>query len=637
MSLTTLLEPVPYNQVRIHDGFWFRRQHINATVTIPVIESHNVQSGRLQALQLNRSSDEDQPTPHIFWDSDIYKWIEAASYASVTHPDPERNAAVDRAIDLIGAAQQADGYINSYFTGVEPEKRWTNLRDWHELYCAGHLMEAAVAHFQATGNPRLLDIACRFADTIDRTFGAQAGKRRGVPGHEEIELALVKLFRVTGQSRYLKLATYFLDERGQQPHTFDLEQERHGVPLGAYAYNGYKFFQAHKPVRSQIEPVGHAVRAMYLYSAMVDVAMAGDDSDLFRTCERLWENLTRKRQYITGGIGSSARNEGFTTDYDLPNSTAYAETCAAVGLIQWAHRMLQVTGEGNYADILETTLYNAALAGVSLDGKRFFYVNPLESRGDHHRQEWFDCACCPANIARLIASVGHLFFSTSSNSLAVHLYADSTVTTNVGTNQVQMETHTRYPWSGDIRITVTPTEATEWTLALRLPGWCREADLRINDEPVEWRPSFKDGYIHLNKRWQGGDRIHYRLEMPVERIQSHPAILENRGRIALQRGPLVYCIEETDNPGPLADLEILSGADIRPSELHELEPELVSLDVEAVRHTTVAGDDGIPYAPHRCIAPVPVRCRAIPYYAWDNRDPGEMMIWLRHRCSTLDG
>ncbi len=636
MPLTTLLEPVPYDKVRFRDGFWYRRQHINATVTLPVIESYNVQSGRLQALQLSRSSDGDQPTPHIFWDSDIYKWIEAASYASVTYPDPKRDAAVDRAIDLIGAAQQSDGYINSFFTTVEPEKRWTNLRDWHELYCAGHLMEAAVAHVQATGDPKLLDIACRFADTIDRTFGPEAGKRRGVPGHEEIELALVKLFRVTGQTRYLKLAKYFLDERGQQPHTFDLEQESHGVPLGAYAYNGYKFFQAHEPVRSQTEPVGHAVRAMYLYSAMVDVAIACDDRDLFRACERLWQNLTGKRQYITGGIGSSARNEGFTTDYDLPNNTAYAETCAAVGLIRWAHRMLQVTGEGKYADSLETALYNAALAGVSLDGKRFFYVNPLESRGDHHRQAWFDCACCPANIARLIASVGNLFFSTSCQRLSVHLFADSTVTTNVGTTRVQVETQTRYPWSGDIRMTVTPEDTASWTLALRHPGWCREAELRINEECVEWRPLFKDGYIHVNKRWQKGDTIHYRLGMPVERIQSHPAILENRGRIALQRGPLIYCLEETDHTGPLADLEIFADADIRPSVMHELEPELVSLDLEAVRHASFPGDDGSPYTPHRCIPPVTARCRAIPYYAWDNRAPGEMMIWLRHRCYTLE-
>ena len=397
-------------KVAIRDAFWAPRIEVNRTETVPIEFEQCRKTGRIDAWKLDWREGM-QPEPHPFWDSDVAKWIEAAACSLATHPDARLERRVDRVIDLIAKAQRPDGYLNTYFSVVAPEKRWANLGMWHELYCAGHLIEAAVAYWEATGKSRFLDVVRRYADAIDAEFGP--GKRRGCPGHQEIELALVKLYRATGERRYLELALFFLNQRGQQPSVFREELERldpEDARLNRHFFGEGEAFhteycQDHLPVREQGQALGHAVRAMYLYCAMADVAGETGDQELRRACLRLWNSVCDRRMYVTGGIGSSLRNEGFTHDYDLPNLSAYAETCAAVGLVFWSHRMLELECDGRFADVMERALYNGAISGVSLDGRRFFYVNPLASHGDVARREWFDCACCPPNIARLLASL----------------------------------------------------------------------------------------------------------------------------------------------------------------------------------------------------------------------------------------
>ncbi|HEU5230945.1 MAG TPA: beta-L-arabinofuranosidase domain-containing protein, partial [Ktedonobacteraceae bacterium] len=379
--------PVAHTAVTIEDGFWALRLRELREHTLPLMYEQFKQNGHFALFQ-GEWRLEKKPIPYVFWESEVTKWLEAASYSLASHPDAALNALVDEVITLIASIQQPDGYLNAWFTTVEPEKRWTNLRDWHELYCAGHLIEAAVAHFEATGKRTLLDVACRYADYIDTIFGREEGKRRGYCGHEEIELALIKLYRATQEQRYLALAHYFVEERGQQPFFFDEEARARGEDPAHFWAKTYEYCQSHLPVREQDKVVGHAVRAMYLYCAMADLARELDDQSLLQACQRLWQHLCSTRLYLTGGLGSSADNEGVTTDYDLPNEAAYAETCAAAGLVFWSHRMLQIDTDRRYADVLEQALYNGVLSGLSLDGASFFYENPLESLGNHHRQQW---------------------------------------------------------------------------------------------------------------------------------------------------------------------------------------------------------------------------------------------------------
>jgi uncharacterized protein len=414
--------PVPFTAVEIHDHLWSGRQRVVLERTVPFIYGQCEKIGMIEALDVTAPpgplafpyKNNGTSTTVMYWDSDIDKWIETASYSLARHGDPELDARIDDVIARITKAQQPDGYFNSFFQRREPSKQWTNLRDWHELYCAGHLIEAAVAHAQATGKDTLLDAMRRYADHIERRFGTGPNQKCGYCGHEEIELALVKLYRLTAERGYLDLARYFVDERGRQPHYFDIEARERGQDPANYWHRTYQYSQSHVPVREQDRVVGHAVRAMYLYSAMADLAAEFDDVSLLQACRRLWSDLTGKRLYVTGGLGPSAGNEGFTTDYDLPNETAYAETCASVGLVFWAHRMVLLEGDGCYADVTEQALYNGALSDISLDGEQFFYGNPLASRGDHHRWIWHRCPCCPPNIARLIASLGSYVYSVAS-------------------------------------------------------------------------------------------------------------------------------------------------------------------------------------------------------------------------------
>jgi DUF1680 family protein len=605
---------------------------VNREQTIPHEYKQCKDTGRIDAFLLNWKQGM-VPKPHYFWDSDVAKWIEAASYSLATHPDAELDALLDEVIEKIAGAQQKDGYLNTYFIQVEPENRWVNLGMWHELYCAGHLMEAAVAHFEATGKRKFLDVMCRYADYIDSVFGP--GKRYGCPGHEEIELALVKLYHATGERRYLKLSQFFLDQRGQKPSFFKREMERlrpeqaggnrHFFGEGDNFHSEY--CQDHLPVREQSEVVGHAVRAMYLYCGMADVANETGDQGLLRACERLWNNVCRKRMYITGGIGPSGSNEGFTQDYDLPNASAYAETCAAVGLVFWNHRMLQLQGDGRFADVMERALYNGTISGVSLDGKKFFYVNPLESRGNHHRQDWFGCACCPPNIARLIASIGGYIYSQSEKDAYVHLYVQGSGILQIGSKQVVLRQETDYPWDGTIRISVNPDEPTVFGLNLRIPEWSRNAELTVNGETVDLEAITSLGYARIEREWKSGDEVELVLPMPVERIEAHPAVRQNIGYIALQRGPVVYCLEQVDNRIPLHRIVLPRDSELKVHFEKKLLGGIAVIKGEALVVDDSDWDNMLYRAEPSKLKPFEIT--AIPYYAWDHREPGEMRVWLR--------
>lgn len=628
------LQPVEFSRVVIDDPFWSPRIEVNRERTIPHEYQQCKETGRIDAFRLDWKPGK-EPKPHYFWDSDVAKWVEAASYTLATHPDPQLEALLDEVVELIAQAQQPDGYLNVYFTTVAPDKRWHNLGMWHELYCAGHLIEAAVAHYQATGKRRLLDVACRYADYIDSVFGPEPGKRDGCPGHQEIELALVRLYRLTGNERYLKLARFFLDQRGQKPSFFERELERLSPEDGAtnrrfFIVDGRfdsSYSQDHLPVREQNEVVGHAVRAMYMYCGMADVGVETGDESLIQACRRLWDNLTLRRMYITGGIGSTRANEGFTGDYDLPNDTAYAETCAAVGLVFWAHRMLQIDKDAKYTDVLERALYNGVISGISLDGQRFFYENPLESRGDHHRQEWFGCACCPPNIARLLASLGGYIYSQSENSAYVHLFISSSTSLSLESTELELKQTTEYPWKEDVEIDVNPAKPAVFDVYIRIPGWCRAPQVRVNGERHNLETSLVKGYVRIRREWRAGDQIHLHFPMPVETVEAHPAVRYNAGCVALQRGPIVYAIEQVDHGIPLHTVVLPRETQFRT----KLNPDLLGgvVTIHADAYAIDASDwDGALYrfAPSRLR---PIELTAIPYYAWDHREPGEMRVWIR--------
>jgi DUF1680 family protein len=617
--------PLPLTAVSVEDEFWAPRMCTNRERTIPLEYQQCRDTGRIDAFRLQWKPGQG-PAPHVFWDSDVAKWIEAASYSLATHPDSRLEALLDEVIALIASAQQADGYLNTHFTVVEPGKRWTNLRDCHELYCAGHLIEAAVAHFQATGKRTLLDAVCRYADHIDRVFGPQPGQKRGYPGHEEIELALVKLYHATGEVRYLELSRYFVDERGRRPHYFDLEAEARGEDPQRFWAKTYAYMQAHVPVREQHEVVGHAVRAMYLYAALADLAGETGDRSLVSTCERLWRHLCTRNMYVTGGIGPSGHIEGFTADYDLPNETAYAETCAAVGLVFWNHRMLQLECDARYADVMERALYNGVLSGVSLDGERFFYENPLASLGNHHRQPWFDCACCPPNLARLLASLGQYLYAQNEMEIAVHLYVRGTGRFQVGGQRVMLRQETRCPWEGLVTIHLEMDRPATFGLRLRIPGWCRAARLSVNGEPVEVKLRLERGYVRLERSWRPADRVQLELAMPIEQVYAHPDVRQDVGSVALQRGPLVYCLEEVDHGIPLQRIVLP-----RDTQLSSHFDASLLGGVAVITGPALAADtsdwSNILY---RGQGPElkPCLLTAIPYYAWDNRRPGQMRVWL---------
>ena len=627
--------PLPHTQVALDDAFWAPRQRVNRERTIPHIYEQCKQTGRIDALDgvwdpevVERGVKANIAI--LFWDSDVAKWIEAASYSLATHPDPELDALVDAVVAQLAHAQQPDGYLNSWFAAVEPEKRWTNLRDWHELYDAGHLIEAGVAHFQATGKRSLLDVICRYADYVGLVFGTEPGKRRGYCGHPEIELALVRLFHATGERRYLNLARYFVDERGHEPHYFDQEAIARGDDPAKFWAHSHQYSQSHCPVREQDEVVGHAVRAAYLYSAMADLAAEDGDETLLAADRRLFHHLTTRRMYVMGGIGSSRSNEGFTSDYDLPNESAYAETCAAIALVFWAQRMLGIDLDRRYADVMELALYNAVLSGVSLEGTSFFYDNPLASRGAHHRKEWFGCPCCPPNLARIIASLGGYLYAQRPDELVVHLYAQGTAQMELGGQAVTLRQETNYPWDGTVTLRIEADAPTTFGLRLRLPGWCASPRLQVNGATVELGGITENGYALISRAWQSGDVVALELPMPVERVYAHPSVPADVASVALRRGPLVYCFEQADHDAtPLHRILLPQGAKLTACLASDTLNGVVVLEGEGA----TLSDDGWADTLYRTAPPQtgPCAIRAIPYYAWDNRDAGAMTVWVREQ------
>jgi DUF1680 family protein len=574
----------------------------------------------------------------LFWqDSDLAKWIEAASYRLATHPDPALDAELDRLIATLVKAQRADGYLNTYFQLVEPHNRWANLRDCHELYVAGHFIEAGVAHFQATGKRTLLEVASKLADLIARTFGLGPGQLPGYCGHEEIELALVKLARATGQERYLDVAAYFLNQRGQSPNYFEAEARRRGedgkLPWHMH-HDGLATLQAAQPVRELAEPVGHAVRMMYLLAAMIDVAHAQQDAAQQEHCRRLWRAIVGRHLYVTGGVGAEPYGEKFCEPFDLPPDRAYAETCAAIGVVMCARRMLELELDGAHADVMERALYNNVLAGLALDGRTYFYVNPLEvvpavakRRYECHlvktqRVPWFGCACCPPNVARLFASLGAYAYGRTEEGLAIHLYAGGEVSFVTSSVPVKLHITTEYPWQERIEISVEPATAVDFTLHLRLPGWCRAPHLELNGRSAAIEPV--RGYARLRRTWQRGDKLVLTLPMPVERVHADARVGAAAGQVALQRGPVVYCLEQADNGAQLSAICLPRASPLRAHFAPELLGGCVIIEGQAFR----TGSAGRLYATEPAPVTAVALC-AVPYALWANRGEGEMRVWIR--------
>ncbi|MEK4236419.1 hypothetical protein BSK65_01520 [Paenibacillus odorifer] len=577
----------------------------------------------------------------VFQDSDVAKWLEAVGYSLSITRDPELERQADEVIDLVGEAQQEDGYLNTYFTIKEPGKRWTNLNDCHELYCAGHFIEAAVSYYEATGKRKLLDIMCRMVDHIDSVFGPEEGKMQGYDGHQEIELALVKLYRLTGEERYLKLSSFFINERGQQPNFLKEQWDNLGKInffTGRKEDLDLKYYQSHLPVREQKVAVGHAVRAVYMYTAMADLAAITGDESLREACERLWNNITNKQMYITGGIGSTHRGEAFTFDYDLPNDSVYAETCASIGLIFFAQRMLRISPDARYADVMERALYNNVLGSMAQDGKHYFYVNPLEvwpqacscNPEKHHvkseRQGWFGCACCPPNVARLLTSLNQYIYTVHGDTLYTNLYIGSELRTKLGGTDVAIQQQSTYPWKGIVSMKINPKEEAEFGIALRIPSWSLGMEIRVNGEALNTAENIEQGYLVIRRMWRAGDIIEVNDPMEAHRIYAHPNLRADAQKVTIQRGPLVYCLESIDNGEPLSSISLKEDGELTAAFDETLLGGAVVVEADGLRVDQESWSGGL-YSREK--APLQsVKVKAVPYYLWGNRGSGEMKVWI---------
>ncbi len=604
------LNPVPIESVRLEDRFWAPRLRIIREVTIPLQYEMLEKTGRIDNFRRASGKLKGAFKGLFFNDSDVYKWVEAASYALAYQPDERIKALIGQVVDEIIAAQDEDGYLNTFFIFERKKERWTNLRDMHELYCAGHLFQAAIAHHRATGSERLLRAAVRFAEHIADIF--DPSKRLGVPGHPEIEMALVELYRETGIRRYLELAQFFLDNRGR------------GL------IGGSPYHIDHKPFRELSEITGHAVRAVYLCCGATDIYMETGEEELFRALMRLWRNMTERRMYITGGLGSRHEGEAFGEDYELPNERAYAETCAAVANVMWNWRMLLATADARFADVMELALYNGALSGISLNGKAYFYVNPLADRGKHRRQPWFECACCPPNIARLIASLPGYFYSTSTEGIWIHLYASGTAHIALKGNNVTIVQRTDYPWSGKVEIEINPAREDEFSVFLRIPSWCEKASIFLNQRRLDMKAR-PGTYLEIRRSWDTGDIVRLTMPMQIRLITSHPHVTYNTCRVAIKRGPIVYCLEQADNPRyDVWDVVIPADAKL----MARYDPNLLN-GVVVIEGNGFVLDrspwEGNLYLPIEKVQlkMKPIKFVAIPYYAWANREPGPMIVWIR--------
>ncbi|MCL2832293.1 MAG: glycoside hydrolase family 127 protein [Treponema sp.] len=584
---------------------------------------------------------------HVFQDSDLAKWIEAAAHSLVWHPDPELEKNLDSAIEIICGAQQKDGYLNTYYIISGLEKRFTNLKDNHELYCFGHFTEAAIAYYRAAGKRRLLDAMIFYADCIDSLIGPQDNKIRGYPGHEIAEMALLKLFGITKNKKHLDLALYFINQRGQKPLYFEDEIKKHG---GSFHWNDsyfqFQYYQAGIPVRDQHIAEGHSVRAVYLYSGMADAARITNDAGLLKACGDLFNNISKKQMYITGSIGQSAYGESFSFDYDLPNDTVYAETCAAIGLAFFAQRMAALQPKGEYGDVLERALYNGIISGMSLDGQSFFYVNPLEvlpeaclkdRRLKHvktERQKWFGCACCPPNLARIIASLGNYIHSYNENAIYTHLFAGSSSQFLLNGKNLTVKLETQYPRSGMVAVTFAMEGTARFDYGFRVPSWCQKFSVLLNNAPVNYK--LRDGFAVIAGEWKNNDLLEINFEMPVTLVEANPNVRQDAGKLALTMGPVVYCLEEADNGNELQKIRLGSA---QPA---EAKTEFKKDFLGGINVITIQGKKIKNWDTQDLYRPAGLQektgqensgyedksLKFIPYYAWANRGPGEMTVWV---------
>ncbi len=621
------IKPVEFTRVNINDDFWAPRLETNRKVTVPYCFQKCEETGRIRNFAIAGGMEEGEFEGIFFNDSDVFKAIEGACYALQVHDDPELKAYLDELIAKIAAAQEEDGYLYTNRT-IDPskaadgagEERWTDLKVFHELYCVGHMYEAAVAHYQATGERTLLDVAIRNADLVDRIFGP--GKNMGVPGHQEIEIGLVKLYRLTGEQKYLDLAKFFVDERGNS--------EGHDLASGRLAG---KYQQDHMPLAEQEEAVGHAVRAGYFYAGATDVAALTGETAYDQALGRIWEDIVHQKIYLTGGIGAEPQHEGFGPDYELPNATAYTETCAAIALMLWNHRMFLRTGEVKFMDVFERTLYNGFLAGVSLEGNTFFYPNPLESDGitefNHGvcgRSPWFGCSCCPVNVVRIMPSLPGYIYAVKGEDVFVNLYIGNEAEILLGDRTFRLSQNTHYPWDGKVELSIQNTKSINAAIHLRIPGWARNevmpgdlyryadteqpsVNVTVNGQQIDAKPV--DGYLRIeNRKWRQGDEIEITLGMPVRKVESHELLAANEGKMALERGPLVYCAEEADNPEGILNLSLS-----REGVFEYRFDEGMLGGTGKLRGKASSPADRAGFT-------------AIPYYAWAHREIGEMSVWL---------
>ena len=645
-----MLKKIPFTKVELTGGLWKELGNTMRTAALPAQYEKCETTGRLDAFKL-QEREGCGPISGV-WESDVAKWMEGAAYSLAQHPDPDLERKLDAIIEDMKRCQEPDGYLNPHNSKYGLENRWTNLRDAHELYCAGHLIEAAVAYWQTSGKRAFLDIMCRYADYIDSVFGPGKDQIPGYPGHQEIELALVKLFEATSEGRYLKLAAFFINQRGShskdEEHYFDQEARKRGADPDEYRFETHEYSQSHIPVREQTEVVGHAVRALYLYSGMADVAAHTSDKELLAACKRLWKNLVTRRLAITGGVGAREQNEGMTTDFDLPAEGAYNETCAAIALVFWAHRLFLATGESEYLDVMERAMFNGTISGLAHTGTEYFYGNPLavypgfDGNGVYHGQRqhesmvdghyrripWFNCSCCPTNLARYIPQISGYLYAVKETTLYACVYADSRAILTIGASEVKLTQTTDYPWDGRVTFTVSPAAITEWTLALRIPGWCRQAEVKVNGQSVEATPTH--GFVCIEREWQEGDTVELVLSMPVEQMAVNPRARQVAGKVALQRGPVVYCLEEVDN-GPN-----LTNIFLKEDTLFKVEQGPESLGGAPVLTAAAWAEDLAPwvdalYAPRRQ-GMVPRNIAAVPYFLWGNRSPGEMNVFVE-KCN----
>ncbi|MDO4331760.1 MAG: glycoside hydrolase family 127 protein [Eubacteriales bacterium] len=626
----------------ITDAFWAPRQRLVSETVIPYQEkvlndevpgiekSHALANFRIAA-----GMEDGEFYGMVFQDSDVAKWLEGVAYSLCVKPDPELERRADEIIRIIAAAQQPDGYLDTYFIIKEPDRKFQNLQECHELYCAGHMMEAAVAYYEATGKDALLKVMQNVVDCIDSHIGTESGKIPGVPGHEEIEIGLLRMYRLTGEKKALKLAAYFINQRGVNPGFFDEETKTRGWIQWENSPHDTEYNQSFAPVRQQKAAKGHSVRAMYLYAAMADYAEISGDRSLAEACEALWNDVTQKQMYLTGGIGQVARWEGFTHAYDLPNDTAYAETCASIGLVMFAKRMLNLRADSKYADVMERALYNGILSGMQLDGKRFFYVNPLEVNpgvsgklpGYEHvltkRPEWFGCACCPPNVVRMIASLGKYAWDEKDGVIYSHLFVGGTAKFE----QAVIRVESSYPWEGHIRYYFEKSAKKAICLAVRIPSYVKNAVISINEENVEMQRN-DSGYAYLERVWERGDIVAVDFEMPVRRTYCNPLVRADENCVALQRGPFVYCFEGADNGENIQQLRIPEEAAFSVSaEPDGLLKGMKVIEFEGIRAVSQDGELYSEIRPEEQTVPM----RAIPYFAWGNRGENQMRVWLPER------